>query len=70
MRKIVESTFVTLDGVISDPQTYGPPYWDEEHLGYGTGLMESTEACCSAASRTRASPRRGRHARATPTPTR
>jgi hypothetical protein len=27
MRKLVESTFVTLDGVISDPQNWGPPYW-------------------------------------------
>lgn len=44
MRKIIESTFVTLDGVISDPQDYSPPYWDEDHFGYGGKLMEDTEA--------------------------
>jgi hypothetical protein len=31
MRKLVESTFVTLDGVISAPQEWSPPYWDDEH---------------------------------------
>lgn len=31
MRKLVESTFVTLDGVISEPQNWGQPYWDEDH---------------------------------------
>ena len=30
-RKIVESTFVTLDGMISDPQDWSGPYWDDEH---------------------------------------
>lgn len=44
MRKIIESTIVTLDGVISDPQTYSPPYWDEEHTSYSTALMDDTEA--------------------------
>ena len=34
MRKLVESTFVTLDGVIGAPQEWGPPYWDEEHAAY------------------------------------
>jgi len=44
MRKIVESTFVTLDGVISDPQVWGPPYWDDEHSAYAARLMEPAEA--------------------------
>lgn len=44
MRKLIESTFVTLDGVISDPHHYGPPYWDDEHNAYGAKLMDSTDA--------------------------
>jgi len=44
MRKLVESTFVTLDGVISDPQVWGPPYWDDEHNAYAARLMEPAEA--------------------------
>lgn len=43
-RKLVESTFVTLDGVISDPQVWGSPYWDDEHNAYATGLMENADA--------------------------
>ena len=44
MRKLVESTFVTLDGVISDPQVWGSPYWDEEHDGYATKLLFAADA--------------------------
>ncbi|GAA1711722.1 dihydrofolate reductase family protein [Kribbella yunnanensis] len=44
MRKLIESTFVTLNGVISDPQDYSGPYWDEEHFGYSGALMAETEA--------------------------
>jgi dihydrofolate reductase len=44
MRKLVGSTFVTLDGVISDPQVWGPPYWDEEHFGYARKLLEPADA--------------------------
>ncbi|UUZ60701.1 dihydrofolate reductase family protein [Nocardioides sp. B-3] len=44
MRKLVESTFVTLDGVIGDPQVWGVPYWDAQHREYATGLMESADA--------------------------
>jgi dihydrofolate reductase len=39
MRKLVESTFMTLDGVISDPQRWSPPYWDDEHGAYAERLM-------------------------------
>ncbi|MEO3742252.1 dihydrofolate reductase family protein [Plantactinospora sp. B5E13] len=52
MRKLIESTFVSLDGVIDDtrpstasraePQHWGQPYWDEDHANYATKL--STEA--------------------------
>ncbi|WP_433005956.1 dihydrofolate reductase family protein [Kribbella sp. CA-294648] len=44
MRKIIESTFVTLNGSISNPQDWSGPYWDEDHFGYSGKLMESTEA--------------------------
>lgn len=44
MRKLVESTFVTLDGVIGDPQVWGAPYWDEEHQGYGSKLLFAADA--------------------------
>lgn len=40
MRKLIESTFVTLDGVISHPEVWGPPYWDDEHNAYNAGLAE------------------------------
>jgi len=43
-RKIVESTFVTLDGVIGDPQDWGPPYWDDQHSGYAGRLLEPADA--------------------------
>lgn len=44
MRKLIESTFVTLDGVISDPHVWGPPYWDEEHNAYAAGLLFAADA--------------------------
>jgi dihydrofolate reductase len=44
MRKLVESTFVTLDGVISEPQNWSPPYWDEEHAGYANKLLFDADA--------------------------
>ncbi|HEU4450996.1 MAG TPA: dihydrofolate reductase family protein [Gaiellaceae bacterium] len=44
MRKLVESTFVTLDGVIGDPQTWGPRYWDDEHAGYARKLLFAADA--------------------------
>jgi hypothetical protein len=39
MRKLVESTFVTLDGVISSPHVWGSPYWNEEHDAYAHDLL-------------------------------
>jgi dihydrofolate reductase len=44
MRKLVESTFMTLDGVISSPQEWGPPYWDEEHASYARKLLFAADA--------------------------
>ena len=42
-RKLIESTFVTLDGVIGDPQIWGPPYWDDEHAAYAAKLLDNVD---------------------------
>ena len=44
MSKLVESTFVTLDGVVSEPQRWSPQYWDDEHAAYAHKLMEPAQA--------------------------
>lgn len=54
MRKLIESTFVSLDGIIDDtrpstasraePQHWGQPYWDEDHTGYSTALYAQSDA--------------------------
>jgi dihydrofolate reductase len=54
MRKLIESTFVSLDGIIDDtrpstasraePQHWGQPYWDEEHANYAAMLSASADA--------------------------
>ena len=54
MRKLIEATFVTLDGVISDtipstaphtsPEKWGSPYWDDEHANYEQYLLFASDA--------------------------
>ncbi len=44
MRKLIESTFMTLNGAIDNPQNWSGPYWDDEHTAYNVGLMENTDA--------------------------
>ena len=44
MRKLIGSTFISLDGVISNPQEWSPPYWDEEHMAYATKLIDRADA--------------------------
>jgi dihydrofolate reductase len=44
MRKLVESTFVSLDGSIENPQNWSPPYWDDEHAGYARKLLWDADA--------------------------
>lgn len=44
MRKLVESTFVTLDGTIDQPHRWGPPYWDDEHNAYSEALAVECDA--------------------------
>ena len=44
MRKLVESTFVTLDGVISSPERWGSPFWNDEHANYAHDLLFGADA--------------------------
>lgn len=44
MRKLIESTFVTLDGVMSNPERWGPAYWDDEHANYAHHLLFNSDA--------------------------
>jgi dihydrofolate reductase len=44
MRKLVESTFTSLDGVISSPQEWSAPYWDDEHGQYAHDLLFAADA--------------------------
>lgn len=44
MRKLIESTFVSLGGVIGDPQVWGPPYLDSEHGDYANQLLWGADA--------------------------
>jgi dihydrofolate reductase len=54
MRKLIESTFVSLDGIVDDtrpstasraePQHWGQPYGDDQHIGYVRDLMADADA--------------------------
>jgi dihydrofolate reductase len=44
MRKIVETTFMTLDGCIDNPQKWSPPYWDDEHAAYTQKLFDAADS--------------------------
>lgn len=54
MRKLIESTFVSMDGIIDDtrpstasraePQNWCQPYWDADHMGYNVKLMADVDA--------------------------
>jgi dihydrofolate reductase len=54
MSKLIESTFVTLDGVVDDstpssaphagPAKWGSPYWDDEHGAYAHDLLFGSDA--------------------------
>jgi dihydrofolate reductase len=44
MRKLIESTLMTLDGVISNPQNWSSPYWDDDHTAYAGSLMRDADA--------------------------
>ncbi len=44
MRKLVESTMVSLGGEIGSPHVWGPPYLDADHVRYQSRLLESAGA--------------------------
>lgn len=45
MRKLVESTFVSLDGDVSDRlMDWAPTYWDEEYFAYERRLLFAADA--------------------------
>lgn len=44
MGRLVESTFMALNGFITSPQEWSPPYWDEEHQAYATKLLSESDA--------------------------
>jgi dihydrofolate reductase len=44
MRKIVETTFVSLDGVITSPENWVARYWDDEFDKYAHDLLLAADA--------------------------
>lgn len=44
MRKLIESTHVSLGGEIGSPQDWAFPYLDDEHTRYATGLLAGADA--------------------------
>ena len=67
--ELVESTFVSLDGVINDPQNWGRPYWDEEHASYARQLLDAADCLLLGRETSRdLRPSRGRRGAAIRTP--
>ncbi|WP_327351063.1 dihydrofolate reductase family protein [Streptomyces sp. NBC_01304] len=44
MRKLIETTFITLDGVVSSPEKFAAPYFDEEYAEYARELLFAADA--------------------------
>jgi dihydrofolate reductase len=44
MRKLVESTFASLDGVIGSPEKWSGAYWDDDHDQYARKLLFAADA--------------------------
>src|SRR5262245_15970646 len=44
MRKIIESTLVSLDGVFGEPHTWATEYFDQEAQGYALELLSAADA--------------------------
>ena len=44
MRKIIESTLISLDGVFGDPHIWATEYFDHEAEGYALELLEAADA--------------------------
>jgi dihydrofolate reductase len=44
MRKLVEATLVSLDGVVGSPEEWALPYWDEENKNYARAQLADVDA--------------------------
>ena len=44
MRKLVEATFVSLDGVVGSPEKWALPYWDAENKDYALSRLSEFDA--------------------------
>jgi dihydrofolate reductase len=43
MRKLVEATLVSLDGVVGSPEEWALPYWDEENKAYAHAQLADVD---------------------------
>jgi dihydrofolate reductase len=43
-RKLIESTYITLNGVVENPQNWGNQYWDADQAEYAESLLDGVEA--------------------------
>src|SRR5262245_27676892 len=44
MRKLIESTFVSLDGVVGSPEKWAMPFWDDENKKYALSRLSEIDA--------------------------
>ena len=44
MRKLVEATLVSLDGVVGSPEEWALPYWDEANKNYAHAVLTEVDA--------------------------
>jgi dihydrofolate reductase len=44
MRKLIEATLVSLDGVVGSPEEWALPYWDEENKEYAHAQLADVDA--------------------------
>src|SRR5437016_14205115 len=44
MRKLIEATFVSLDGVVGSPEKWALPYFDDENKNYALSRLSEVDA--------------------------
>ena len=44
MRKLIESTLVSLDGVVGSPEKWAMPFWDDENKRYALSRLSEIDA--------------------------
>jgi dihydrofolate reductase len=44
MRKLIEATFVSLDGVVESPEKWAHPYWTDENKNYALSQLSDVDA--------------------------